>query len=119
MIISVNFIPPTINTAYGRNRSGRRYLSAAGKQFKSAVKLHCLKIKESLEECPYRLVIEVHKPWYTKQGKVCRNDISNRIKIAEDALMEALGLDDRFIFEITAKKIDSENLKTVFSLDKL
>lgn len=119
MIIEIGLIPPTINTAYGRNRQGRRYLSDAGKHFKSIVKAKCIRFKNTLEERPYSLKIEIYKPWLTKQGKVAKSDISNRIKLAEDALMEGLGIDDRFIFSITAVKVESENLKTVFSLEPL
>lgn len=119
MIIEVPFIPPTINTAYGRNKQGRRYLSEAGKQYKSIVKARCFKWRSHVIQVPYELEIEIHKPWYTKKGTIRKEDISNRIKIAEDALMEGLGLDDCFIFKVSAKKVESTLLRTVFSLSPM
>lgn len=44
------------------------------------------------------------KALYTVDGKVKRNDVSNRIKALEDCFFEALNIDDRFVFQIIAKK---------------
>ena len=46
-------------------------------------------------------------------------DISNLIKFTEDALNEVLWEDDSCISEITAKKVYSEEPKTIITVEKI
>lgn len=58
----------------------------------------------------YRLSIKIYMPMLTKAGKVRRWDISNRIKALEDAITEALGLEDSFISVCLAEKVDDPDM---------
>lgn len=65
----------------------------------------------------YRLTIECWSPrWFTKKGTIFKSDVSNRIKIAEDAICEAIGIDDSLIFELMVVKRVGD-IKTVYTLE--
>ena len=63
---------------------------------------------------PLKVVIEVHEDWYTKKQIVRRIDIANREKFLVDSVFNALGIDDKFIFEHTMRKIqDTEEFSII------
>lgn len=108
----INDVPPSINGAYGGK--AKRYLSPKVKKFKKKVEQAIYADPKSyfagkaLSE--KKLVFNMYvckKDWFTKDGRVKRNDITNRIKIFEDAVMEALGLDDSHVWSFHVHKISS------------
>lgn len=118
LTIEVLSIPPTINTAYSRGSHGKRFLSKKGKAFKSEVEIAAKKFYGTLGRSYYRLTIIVQCRWLTKDGRVLKKDISNRIKIAEDGIAKALGVDDARFFEVRALKSHSyTEERTVFYLE--
>ena len=120
LTIEVLSVPPTINTAYSRGSHGKRFLSKAGKKFKSEVEIAAKMYKGTLGRSLYRLTIIVQYKWLTKDGNVMKRDISNRIKIAEDGLAKALGVDDAVFFDVRALKSHSEtDQRTVFYLEPI
>lgn len=120
LTIEVLSIPPTINTAYARGSHGKRFLSKKGKQFKNEVEIAAKAFHGSLGRSYYRLTIIVQCRWLTKDGRVLKKDISNRIKIAEDGLAKALGVDDARFFEVRALKSHSwDQERTVFFLEPI
>jgi crossover junction endodeoxyribonuclease RusA len=96
-------IPPSINHQYA-TVNGRRLLSAAGRQYKSAVGQQVLIV---LARSPHRepllrtlrandLALSIR--FYF--ASPLRRDVDGGLKIAQDALCEALGLNDNRVTEI-------------------
>jgi len=123
--VSLNQMPmcPSINQAYKTiliNRTIRRCASKAlnefKKEFKDWVKKNPATVstaRASLEghENALRLTLWFYFPHdriFTKKNAVKRLDVSNRVKIIEDSLCEALGFDDRVFFNINIFKVQSE-----------
>lgn len=66
---------------------------------------------------PVSLTLEFHRPKWTgksgiKKGLYVRPDISNFVKIAEDAIFRALSLDDSAVVDLTLRKVESESVRT-------
>ena len=96
-------VPPSINHQYA-TVNGRRLLSAAGRQYKSAVGQQVL---IALARSPHRepllrtlrandLALSIR--FYF--ASPLRRDVDGGLKIAQDALCEALGLNDNRVVEI-------------------
>jgi crossover junction endodeoxyribonuclease RusA len=96
-------VPPSINHQYA-TVNGRRLLSAAGRQYKSAVGQQVLIV---LARSPHRepllrtlrandLALSIR--FYF--ASPLRRDVDGGLKIAQDALCEALGLNDNRVAEI-------------------
>jgi len=92
---------------------GRRYLTTEGSVFKKTVfnyvKEQCSKFKLPLDHV---LIVEYYfysNTAITKKGLPSKTsgDVDGKIKLTQDAMCEALNIDDSIIFEITAKKIFS------------
>ena len=114
-------MPPTINHCYKRNKWGGMRLSKDGVDFKRIVAYVAYKVKrEALKFSPsdkLSLEIEFHSPkWITKKGLIARADVSNLIKVSEDALMDALGLDDKNVFELKVLKVPSDKSMLIYRL---
>lgn len=112
----------------GPKRITVRRLSDAGKKYKTEVKRHLLKqCPEALSfftpNHPYLLLIQFtfkgrdtlyNKTWLEEDPKkrakdrYKRLDVSNRIKLFEDALAEAVGIDDKHNFFIGVSKTWAE-----------
>lgn len=73
----------------------------------------------SQQDKPLRVIVEVHEDWFCKNGSVKKKDISNREKFLIDSIFDALGLDDKFIFEHQMKKIQSTEEKAVISIEEI
>lgn len=117
----IPMMPPSVNDCYKRNRWGGMRLSKDGVDFKRIVSY---KVKrDGINFHPVdkmRLTIEFHSPyWMTKKGTIAKKDVSNNIKVCEDALMEALGLDDKNNFELHIYKIPSEKTMVIYTLEEL
>ena len=121
-------IPPTTNSAYVSIKGGRRKLSTVGKVFKQQVKdsvarLFDLPGLDGLTNKPLELEITLYMPvinkgWSTGKAKFRykRVDVSNRVKLLEDALCEALSIDDAQIVGLTIEKRDSLTTGTLVTL---
>jgi Holliday junction resolvase RusA-like endonuclease len=107
-------MPPSLNNVYVTNRTtGRRFLSKVGKAFKDQAGWT---VREQVTACEregiplaaserYGITLFLY---FGPARKGQRRDVSNRIKVAEDAVMEALGVDDSYISEVHAY-LASEN----------
>jgi Holliday junction resolvase RusA-like endonuclease len=114
------YFPPSTNKAY-YVRQGRMHMSEVGKSFKrgvlSYITQHYMKeIKNFKTNVPYMLHLRFHfedgienKGWGKGGAKKCETrykkwDATNRVKLAEDAIRDALGIDDsQFIGVLTEK----------------
>ena len=111
MKIKLPFKTPSINHLHGHNKFGAFYLKPEAKKLREEIKGICEGIPLGhLGEFKNGLKVttEIHENWLTKKGLVKRVDISNREKFLIDAIFDALGIDDKFIFEHTMKKIQSD-----------
>ena len=100
-------IPPSINHQYA-TVNGRRVLSARGRRFKALVGQHILIALSTLHDRdrllkPYQtaflsLSIRFHFP------SLLRRDVDGGLKITQDALCEALGINDNRILHIHLQK---------------
>jgi hypothetical protein len=130
--LGIPSIPPTVNQAYrsqprrvGEGKKAKtiitRVLSEEGKRYKTETKTHLarehpLQLREFKPDVPYTLVIEFTfhgrdslycKSWGEKNGAESRYkvlDVGNRLKLLEDALASATGIDDKHNFAILLSK---------------
>jgi Holliday junction resolvase RusA-like endonuclease len=109
-------MPPSVNKAYVSLRN-RRILSTEGKLYKQAVRdkigeQYALTPLPNLENTPLELSIEltftdVENAGWSKgkaKNRYKRIDVSNRVKLLEDALFETLDVDDSLVFSLHVTK---------------
>jgi len=117
----VPLLPPTSNNIYVRHPSGRgRVLSAKARHFKiramqavqSRGQVVLLQVEKNI---PYELHLaiffeQVENKASRKGDRYKKMDLSNRIKLIEDTIAEAVGLDDSHNFRtIQEKHCDPDN----------
>lgn len=125
-IFTIPFLPPTSNHIYKNKRGGGgRFLTPLAEQFKLAVKTHLADKylhtimslnPDGIYYVFFKFFMErddvFNKGFGKKRGaksKYNRLDISNRIKLIEDAFKDAIGIDDCQFFLIKAGKYVSPN----------
>jgi len=124
MKIVIPFKTPTINHLYGF-RGFHKFMTKEAKELKE-------KIKEVISQSSNHLSdegkywgkglfvsVEIHENWLTKKGLVARKDIANREKFLIDSVFEALGIDDKFIFEHNMRKIQSNEEQAIITIEVL
>jgi len=117
-------VPPSLNNAYATFK-GRRLLSREGRAFKEGVKTQVLFEQRRRISAEGRwgctrgdrlsLVMEV----YFRDAR--RRDLSNLVKLAEDALAESLGFDDSavVVLHVERKENDKSNPRCEVRLEVL
>lgn len=125
-IIKISFrgLPLSANHAYFDRPGGGRVLKAAGKGYKTEVsafivRYHQNEIRDLQKDRAYGLAIKLVSPnienagWPHKAAtRYKKFDISNRVKLLEDALMEAFGIDDCQILDLYVSKRKGEEETT-------
>lgn len=135
--IWIPFLPPSSNKIYepvyvqGKPRGKR--LSEAGRRFK----IRAMKELQSTghaallnlpEDVPYALTLAVflekieNKGWATGNAgnRYTKVDVTNRIKLIEDTIADALGVDDRHNFRISLEKhCDPDNTGIYVSITRV
>jgi crossover junction endodeoxyribonuclease RusA len=98
-------LPPSINHQYATVQ-GRRVLSRTGREFKSLV---AEEVENWLDKCPHvdvtlfqRHYLALTMTFYFRSA--LRRDLDGGLKIAQDALCEALGVNDNLVIEIHLSK---------------
>jgi Holliday junction resolvase RusA-like endonuclease len=105
---------------------GGRKLSAEGRRYKRETtsiiaRNHFTDLAKVTKNVPYRLVIEIGLPRSqllckgypkTTRNRYKRIDALNRAKLVEDALSDALGIDDSHNWSVTIKKVVSDTAST-------
>lgn len=118
--LTVECLPPTINHYYGR-RGFSSYLKPEAKIFRAKVQGAWTAARrvypDAIAPQPLGLIVKLFSPrWYSKAGEVRRIDLDNRLKAAFDALQNASGIPDEFIFELRCGKYLSSSEYTLFCL---
>ena len=112
-------LPPSVNKIYKSIGKGRRALTTEGKAYKRSIIdsliPEIVNYPSFKENQPLSLSITLHlealvnKGWPKKTKKrYKRIDVSNRIKLLEDALFECLGIDDCNVISLTINKVQSD-----------
>ena len=113
MIIEIPFKTPTINHLYGQC-GVRKFMKPEAKKLREEIKdIVGNRPTEFLEGKKLLVEVEVHEDWHTKAGLVKRKDIANREKFLIDSIFDAIGVDDKFIFEHIMRKIQSDEEKAI------
>jgi len=109
----IPYFPPSTNKAYFV-RHGRLHLSDAGRAFKTNVISHIVTTTPNLKffkpNVPYGLLLKVHSDmmnagWPDKcKTRYKKWDATNRVKLVEDALKEAFGIDDSQFLMVSVVK---------------
>jgi crossover junction endodeoxyribonuclease RusA len=101
-------LPPSINHQYATVQ-GRRVLSRSGREFKALV---AEEVESWLDEHPLVDVALFQRHYLALTitfyfASVLRRDLDGGLKIAQDALCEALGVNDNLVIEIhLSKRVD-------------
>lgn len=96
-------MPPTTNHAYVNVRGRGRILSSEARAFKDAASWAAYKARKAsgwnyVKGTRLSLSLTLH---FARAGK---RDLSNRVKLIEDALAEALGFDDSLIDQLVIER---------------
>lgn len=75
--------------------------------------------RDTLNNKNLKVNILIFEDWYCKNGSVKKKDVANREKFLIDAVFEALGIDDRFIFIERIEKIQSASEKAIIDIEVL
>ena len=110
-------MPPTLNKSYINTNKGRRLTTHAKKTKETITKVVALYLLKNdintskLKNSKLFLRVDFYfknvenKGWPKKaKNRYKKNDISNRLKLLEDAVSDAVGIDDSNTFEITLTK---------------
>jgi len=119
MRIEIPFKTPSINQLYW-HRGNIKIMKTEAKDIKLQIKGIIAEIKPNIDylaQNKLKVLVEIYEDWYFKNGEIARKDISNREKFLTDAVFDALGLDDKIIFENTYRKIQSDQEKAVITLE--
>jgi Holliday junction resolvase RusA-like endonuclease len=93
-------LPPSLNNVYTNGRGhGRRVLTSEGRNYKAEV----AKLLLGRQPLPSGARIGLSLRFWFKNKQ--RTDISNRVKLLEDALSEALGFDDCCVDRLLVERV--------------
>lgn len=96
--------PPSANRIW-RNGRGRTYTSQAARDFKAAVYAACMMAGITKPVFSAHSQVKLTMTWY-RQRKA--GDLSNRIKVVEDALNGLVWVDDKQVAELHVRRVDGE-----------
>lgn len=112
--IRLNNFPPSTNQAYFNGPRGR-VLSAEGRRYQATTKdvissQYGFQLWSIRKDVAYRIDYIFYTSVYTKKGasKFRRIDVTNRVKLLEDALTEVAGIDDSQCTTVVLRKVHSE-----------
>lgn len=120
--IKIPFKTPSVNILYTRNRFGNQCKSAEANKLKKIMTklvedLH-INIEDLIDQ-KLKVITEVHENWFTKKGTIKKVDVMNREKFQDDVVFEALGLDDKSIFDYQILKIQDTEEYSIIKISKL
>ena len=115
LVLELPGLPPSTNQLYSNFR-GRRVLSAEGKRYKRNVAMRVAKEFPAAgpwtNRDPFSLKITLHFDIHTRtkgaQNRYKKFDVSNRVKVLEDAVCESFGIDDRQVLHLEVIKCPTQ-----------
>ncbi len=117
--LHVPSVPLSVNAVYGKGRGGARFLTPEGKTYKLETTNHLIRayptqLKLFTRNKPYGLLVHftfgTHSVLLNNgfpektENRYKKNDAGNRLKLFEDALADATGVDDSHNWLITLSK---------------
>jgi len=116
-------LPPSINRQYTR-AGNRRVLSKEAKSFKKTVqrKIHRLRVDEVITEA---FIAQLQSGWIglfmdMYFASPLKRDLDGGLKIAQDAILDALGINDNRVVDIhLVKRIDPLNPRVEIELEAI
>lgn len=121
--IEIPIKTPSINHLYGHTRFGSMYIKPEAKKIRKEIEEMLLtQIGTSFEhvnDVMLKVDVEIHENWYTQKGEIKRVDLANREKFLIDSIFEAMGLDDKLIFEHSMKKVQDDKERAIVRITKL
>lgn len=97
-------LAPSVNAAYSDGAPGKpRHASKALSEFKKIAAHALARVSYEYSRAPiqpgyvYRLTLAC---WFVDYQQIVTSDADGRIKAAQDAIMRAVGIDDRWIYDI-------------------
>lgn len=131
IFLSIPGLPPSTNHAYVNNGFGGRTLSAAGKRYKLETTTYLARVyredlKFFVKDAPYLLALTLYFPdlecktWPSiAKTRYKKLDAGNRLKLFEDALVDATGIDDsqHIIVVLHKKQGDERTEARIWRLD--
>lgn len=122
-------IPPSANNAYA-TVNGHRILSSAGKKYKTETKTALVsKFPKELrffkDNAPYLICVRFYfaevenKGWFSGKAdsRYKRLDVTNRVKLLEDCLKDAAGIDDSQHLRVVLDKQKGEERTVIWVWD--
>ncbi|MHC4560626.1 MAG: RusA family crossover junction endodeoxyribonuclease [Planctomycetota bacterium] len=112
-------VPPSLNNLYATSRRhGGRFMTAQGRQYKKSVGWLTVDamMRQVWEYKGGRIALGIGLVFPNKR----RRDISNCIKILEDAISEVLGFDDRVVDSVLVQRLknDKENPHAIVTVEE-
>jgi len=124
MEIKIPFKTPTVNHLYGQRPGGfgrARFLKPEARKLREEIKKI---IQEDIKHDPIKsppqhlkVNVKIYEDWLCKDGSVKRKDLVNREKFLIDSVFNALGIDDKYIFEHTMEKIQSDKEFAIIKIE--
>jgi len=106
-------LPPSLNNVYVNKRSGGRYMKTTAIAWKQGV-AHIIRVAAAAAN----ISPDAKTPWSFSlmlwSKKTWTYDVSNRVKVLEDTISDALGLDDRYVVVYTCAKFYGPEHLTCF-----
>lgn len=114
------WLSPTINHVYMHVKKGKvtlRVLTAEGRKFKKEAealltKTYPMQLAKMRKDVPYSMFFKftvtdlVNKGWAKGEtARYKRHDVSNRIKVLEDVIVEVTGVDDANYMTVACQKV--------------
>ena len=121
MEIVIPFKTPTINHLYW-HRGNIKIMKTEAKNLRAEIKeiVHdSLPFINPNLNAGLKVTVEIHENWMCKNGSVKKKDVANREKFLIDSIFDALGVDDKFIFEHNIKKVQSDEEKAIVTISAL
>lgn len=126
MIITIPFRTPTINHLYW-HRGHVKILKTEAKKLRKEIDEIVRKIVfvnpgiwKNLKDKPLGVDVSIFEDWYCNNGSVKKLDVANREKFLVDSVFKALGIDDKFIFYQSMRKVQSATQeKAVITIEVL
>jgi Holliday junction resolvase RusA-like endonuclease len=118
MTFTLPFLPPSTNHAYINTRRGRVLSPAARKWLADTALIMRAQMhgQPGIVAPALGVMISLMGKWKTKDGKWRKTDISNRVKLLEDAAFAVIRRDDSEVVSLTVRKVMSEVEKTIISI---
>lgn len=110
--IKLPFRTPTINSLYYHIRkTGIKVLTREAREIRKNIEK--IVVEQYFRQCDVlegvelSVSVQIFENWYFKNGKVKKMDIANREKFLIDSVFSAIGIDDRYIFNLNFSKVQS------------